>query len=208
MLISADCSAPANNVTGSCAQISNGIGYIRVQPPQSAVQLNLGGTTYTFSHQFCVPFSIPGGKIGWLDAMTNGWKFWPSVIDEPPICSSVFQFQYKFCGDPVQMNPISGNNVAYPGSLEIYGNELKVPINTQRGLRFTLSAVTNCDNCICNACSTATFPSVSNWQFRSFQNYSADDVAYLSLGNSVFDIPTLQPISIFFNCTNSANNCP
>lgn len=209
MLVSADCNTPPNNTTGSCAPISATTCFIQVQPPPAAAPLNLGGTNYTFSHQYCVPFSIPGGKIDWFNAMSNGWKFWASVIDEPANCSSLFAFQYKFCGNPVQISPVTGNNITYPGTVEIFNTWLKVPITGGRAFRFTVSAVTNCDNCICNVCGTTSYSGQSNWQFRSFQNYTVDDVDYIISGsNPVFDVPTLQPLSIFFDCNSTANNCP
>ncbi|MCW5908638.1 MAG: hypothetical protein KIS94_12320 [Chitinophagales bacterium] len=212
-----DCNSgqTANNTTGGCGGYSQGTGFVYVKaPPPSTLQVYTNN--YTFSHQYCVPFYLVAGKyIPWTAAMGNGWKLWVSVIDENQNCQQEtrFIFQDKFCGNPVYITELVGSTVSYPGYYTAYDELLYIPVATNKPLRFTVSAITNCNECICFNCGTHTYVGDNAWKFTTQVSYDAAEVSVIVSSNYPnFTAGQLYAVNpIYFNCNNSnvaALQCP
>lgn len=147
--------------------------------------------------------------------MTNGWKFWVSEIDEDQGCPEEgrFIFQDKFCGNPVNITELNGHTVSYSGGYYAPNELLYVPVATNKALTFTVSAVTNCNLCICSSCSTTAYPEDNAGKFKSHVSYDAGQVAYMLSGsNPYFSAAQLSTISIlypiYFDCSAADVQCP
>lgn len=202
----------ANNTTGGCGSYTQSEAFVYVKAPPPTI-MPFGSGNYTFSYQYCVPFNLVSGNyIPWTSAMSGDWKFWVSVIDENQNCSqqSRFIFQNKFCGNPVVMTEQVGNTISYPGGYSAYNELLYVPIATNKPLRFTVTAVTNCSLCVCSDCPTTPYTGNNAWQFTNQVTYDAGEVAAIASSNYPnFTAGQLHAINpIYFNCNSPAVICP
>jgi len=169
---------------------------------------------YTFSREFCVPFSLFGfDGVSWIPAIDNYWQFFVRISDYD-LCSNSFNFYHKLCKLSPHVYPPKGNNVQYSGNLFCPQlNFLKVFVTEQRALEFEVLAYTNCSSCICNAgnagCSyTTQYEGNIQWTLRTNKIFDADAVNYLvSSGVQSFEIGVLKPGFIQFNC-NTNYSCP
>lgn len=210
---SSTCGSSPNNGTGmACDAIIQSYAYLKTSMPPDPVVIPWGN--YQFNQQYCVPFSLANGSdVTWVDAMSNGWNFWVNVAD-PDGCSSPFNFNQKMCGSPVMQSNIGGYTISYPGSFYASSELLKVPIASNRAMRFIVTATTNCNQCICNSCppyeSYGTYGSYTAWKFSTYKDYDAGAVSYiLSSFDPTFTAGTLEPLnSIYYGCDNSDLQCP